>query len=86
MKNIKEELEFIEKVLSGEKNLDRITFYEGYIKGLKFGIEAIAARDEEWIGELKPCMNYCKSHNGLPYCKNCGLNLDDLIKTFYEKS
>ncbi len=30
------EIERIEKKLETEKNLDKITFYEGYLKGLKF--------------------------------------------------
>ena len=32
----KEELEKAEKALGNEKNVIQITFYEGYIKGLKF--------------------------------------------------
>ena len=25
--------------------------------------------------ELLECLEYCKEQNGLPYCKNCGLDM-----------
>ena len=27
---------------------------------------------------IKARLNYCQQRNGLPYCKNCGLDEDDL--------
>ena len=33
---MEKEIERIEKILETEKNLDKITFYEGYLKGLKY--------------------------------------------------
>ena len=27
---------------------------------------------------IKEDLDYCKKQNGLPYCKNCGLNKKDL--------
>ena len=27
-------------------------------------------------------LDYCKEQNGLPYCKNCGLSIEDIIKHF----
>jgi len=43
--------------------------------------KALTARDEEWKTQLQPCIDYCKEYNGLPYCKNCGLDLDNLISS-----
>lgn len=28
----------------------------------------------------KEYLTYCKEHNGLPYCKNCGLSRESLEK------
>ncbi len=33
---IQKEIKRIEKILAKEKNLNKITFYEGYLKGLRF--------------------------------------------------
>ena len=27
---------------------------------------------------IKECLNYCKEQNGMPYCKNCGLDKEAL--------
>jgi hypothetical protein len=29
---------------------------------------------------LKSCLQYCKEQNGIPYCKNCSLYEEDLLK------
>ncbi len=35
----------------------------------------------------KHYLSYCRQHNGLPYCKNCGLSIDGLnkLKEKYER-
>lgn len=30
-------------------------------------------------------LNYCRNHNGLPYCKNCGLDVDELKDLISQK-
>jgi hypothetical protein len=45
--DIKSELKRAETALGKEKNLDRITFYEGYIKGLKFRASIVGENECE---------------------------------------
>jgi hypothetical protein len=46
---------------------------EAYNRGVK---EA----KEKMVEVLKPHITYCQEQNGLPYCKNCGLDLEEIKK------
>lgn len=37
-----------------------------------------------WIDKLASCIRYCKEQNGLPYCKNCGLDVQTLEGAYKE--
>jgi len=34
---------------------------------------------------IQDCLEYCKTQNGLDYCKNCGLNIEMLNKALAEE-
>jgi hypothetical protein len=64
---------------------------KGKYKGRKLGIEQYIsflstfaekvhkATLEDMYEKLdKNYLKYCREHNGLPYCKNCGLDLEEL--------
>lgn len=53
-----------------------ITDWKGMEKNFRQSLEL---QRERIVEKLKPCLDYCKQQNGLPYCKNCGLS-DELIK------
>lgn len=63
---------------SGEsRNVDVTGFIEDFL--VNEIAKALELQRERIVEKLKPCLDYCKQQNGLPYCKNCGLS-DDLIK------
>ena len=33
--------------------------------------------------KLQACLDYCQQQNGLPYCKNCGLNQERIDEAVY---
>ena len=35
--------------------------------------------------ELQNCLEYCKQQNGLPHCKNCGLNQEMIDQVLAEQ-
>ena len=41
--------------------------------------------NDELIKEIKSAQTYCKDHNGIPHCKNCGLDFDKLLKALTNK-
>ena len=46
---------------------------------MRFYIQkALAQQREGFVEKVKSRLDYCQKQNGLPYCKNCGLNKDDL--------
>lgn len=45
-------------------------------EAIEFGAQA---EREAILKLLNPCEEYCKEMNGRPDCKNCGLNLEELI-------
>ncbi len=50
---IKKEIKRIEKILAKEKNLNKITFYEGYLKGLRFNIDNLKVIKKEKVALIK---------------------------------
>jgi len=40
--------------------------------------KALAQQREGFVEKVKSRLDYCQKQNGLPYCKNCGLNKEDL--------
>jgi len=40
--------------------------------------QALQQERERITNKIKARLKYCQEQNGLPYCKNCGLSLDDL--------
>lgn len=49
-----------------------------------FICHALQQQKAEILGEIEEVirvrLNYCQEQNGLPYCKNCGLDIEDLEK------
>mgnify|MGYP007112091628 CR=1 FL=1 len=41
-------------------------------------LQEAKARIKKLENIIKARLNYCQQQNGLPYCKNCGLDEDDL--------
>ena len=40
-------------------------------------LEKLVKQQEEFVSKMKLRLKYCELHNGLPYCKNCGLCEED---------
>ena len=53
-------------------------FMEGQADMSKFLTDKIVAETLSSVREKlqRECLDYCQAQNGLPYCKNCGLDLD----------
>lgn len=51
--NLEKELQKAQELLGKEKNYPQTTFYEGYIKGLRYGQEAITADRKELVERVK---------------------------------
>jgi len=64
-KEILEELKKAEKALEEERNLEQVTFYEGYIKGLKYGNQALKKQREEIVSEIEERME-THTHDSIP--------------------
>jgi hypothetical protein len=60
---------------SGDCNMNKI------LKLVEQEIEKARQEERERITKkIKKRLDYCQQQNGLPYCKNCGLSKEDLIK------
>lgn len=44
----------------------------------KEAMEEIKSKLNKIKTAIKARLKYCQKYNGLPYCKNCGLNLSDI--------
>ena len=58
-----EEIKKAEKALAEETNLNQQSFYEGYIKGLKFSQKTLDKREEEIIEKVEENTVWASNHS-----------------------
>ncbi len=70
---------FIRQLLTKERKLVEEKKGEGWRLGYQQGIKEAKQKQIAMEERIKARLSYCQKQNGLPFCKNCGLEPNDLL-------